>query len=366
MDKIVGLITTNYGIKEMDLIAGERTLSSLPYGSRYRIIDFPLSNMVNSGINTVGIITPYKYRSIIDHIGTGSEWSLDRKRGGLFILPGSIFGVSNSEARFMIRDFELNITYLHRSPAPYVLVTAGSVVSNMDYTGLYDAHKKSGADITMVYNIAKEDDEYLCKIDDTDGKVNKVSVGVKEGDKEFLDCFIINREKLLDIVEWYQAVNFKDLFDAIEDEYDKIDVRLYEFTGYYGNVFSVKKYFRSCMDPLNLDINREIFNPDMPVLTKGHDTAPTKYNEGCKVKNSLIPAGCTISGTVEDSVLFRNVVVEEGAVIKNSIIMQKCVIKAGAVVENAIIDMKNVIQEGIVVKGSKESIYFKEKNDKWD
>ena len=104
-------------------------------------------------------------------------------------------------------------------------------------------------------------------------------------------------------------------FDAIEDEYDKIDVRLYEFAGYYGNVFSVKKYFRSCMDPLNLDINREIFNPDMPVLTKGHDTAPTKYNEGCKVKNSLIPAGCTISGTVEDSVLFRNVVVEEGAVL---------------------------------------------------
>lgn len=365
MDKIVGLITANYSIEELDLIAKERTIACLPYGSRYRIIDFPLSNMVNSGINTVGLITPYKYRSIIDHIGTGSEWSLDRKRGGLFILPGSAFGISSQTSRFMIRDFHRNIAYLHRSPAPYVLVTAANIVCNMDYTKIYEAHKASGADITMAYKIATRDDKYMNTIIEKNGRVSEVKTGVKKGDKAFIDCFIINRSKLLDIIEWYEAVNFKDLFEAIEGQYDSINVQTYRVDEYVRNIFDMKTYFECCMEPLNYEVNQEVFNPQTPILTKGHDSAPTRYEEGCVVRNSLIPAGCTVGGTVEDSVLFRHVIIEKGAVVKNSLIMQNCVIKSGAVIENAIIDMKNTIQGGTVLKGSEEEIYFKEKNDVW-
>ena len=170
MDKIVGIITANYNIEELSVLTKDRTIASLPYGSRYRIIDFPLSNMVNSGIMTVGLITPYKYRSIIDHIASGSEWSLDRKNGGLFILPGSVYGVSSSSARFMIRDFDRNQIFLERSPAPYVLVTACNTVCNVDYSKLYEAHMESGADITMAYTIAHQDDKEISCIHEMDGK----------------------------------------------------------------------------------------------------------------------------------------------------------------------------------------------------
>ncbi len=362
MDKIVGLITANFSINELNIIAGDRTIASLPYGSRYRIIDFPLSNMVNSGIMTVGIITPYKYRSIIDHVGAGSEWSLDRKEEGLFILPGSVYGVNNSCERFMIRDFARNKIFFERSPAPYVIVAATNTVCNMDYSKLYEAHKESGADITMAYTTAHQDDKMVNCIHEDNGKVTNVTVGVKEGDKAFIDCFIINTSLLMDIVEWYAAVNFKDLFQIIE--YDSgINVQTYKFDGYVSNIFNIETYFKSCMDPLNFSVHNELFTTDTPILTKEHDSIPSKYGDSCDVRNSLIPAGCKVSGTVEDSVLFRNVVIEPGAVVKNSIIMQNCVIKSGAVIENAIIDMKNTIQSGIVIKGTTDNIFIKEKNN---
>lgn len=362
MDKIVGIITANYNIEELGMLVKDRTIASLPYGSRYRIIDFPLSNMVNSGIMTVGLITPYKYRSIIDHIGSGSEWSLDRKNKGLFILPGSMYGASSSNSRFMIRDFARNEIFLERSPAPYVLVTAANTVCNVDYSELYHAHVDNRADITMAYTIAHQDDKLISCIHEEAGKVTDVTVGVKEGEKAFADCFIINRELLMNIIKWYQAVNFMDIFQAIKKEYSNLNVGTFEFGGYVRNIFDIKTYFKSCMDPLNQEILTELFMTDTPILTKEHDSMPSKYEDGSVVKNSLIPAGCKIAGHVEDSVLFRNVVIEKGAVVKNSIIMQNCIVKADAVIENAIIDMKNTIQNGVVIKGTPDNIFLKEKN----
>lgn len=363
MKKIVGIITANYDTPELSALTSERTIASLPYCGRYRLIDFPLSNMVNSGINTVGLILPYKYRSILDHIGIGKEWSLDKKNGGLFVLPGSAFGVGGTSARFLIRDFGRNNMYLRRTDADYVVVTSANIVCNMDYTELIEKHMETEADITIVYKNAVRDNSYLSAVTMDGEAVTDISKGVKAGDKAFLDTFIIKRDVLVDIVEGYKAVSYSDMFDCIKGAYSQFKINAIEFDGYSKSIFTVPAYYDGNMDALGYDVDQDLFNQERPILTKVQDSVPTKYDKNCTVKNCSIPAGCTIKGEVVNSVLFRDVVVEEGAVVKNSVIMQNCVIKAGAVIENAIVDRRNVIECGTVLKGTKENILIKEKNE---
>ncbi len=362
MDRVIGLIAANFATDEMGELTDERTIASLPYGGRYRLVDFPLSNMVNSGITTVGIITPYKYRSIIDHVGAGKAWGLDRKNGGLFVLPGSVFGISSSGSRFLLRDIRRNVVYLMRSPAPYVLVTSANTVSNMDYSELLKRHLETGADITLVYNVADSDDTHRTGIKTDGDRVTEVIHGVSAGDKAFLDCFIISRSLLLKIVEWYSAIDYLDLFEVLEDDFDKMDVRAYMYEGYAKSIFTVQDYFKGSMDLLNMNVYDEIFSKDATIMTKVQDSVPTKYVKSAVVKNSLIPAGCVIAGSVENSILFRGVTVGKGAIVKNSIIMQSCVLGDGACIENAIIDRSNVIRAGTVIKGSAEEAFIKEKS----
>lgn len=362
MDGVIGLISANYATEQLGSLTGQRTIASLPFGSRYRLIDFPLSNMVNAGITTVGLVTPYRYRSIFDHIGAGGDWGLDRKVGGLFVLPGSVFGVSTSGSRFLLRDVARNIVYLNRTPAPYVLVASSNVVSNTDYRAMAEAHLASGADITLAYNEAVEDEPDMTGLKTENGRVLGVTRGVKRGQEAFLDCFIIGRGLLLKIVEWYSAINYLDLFEGLAGDYDKMDVRTYQVEGYARSIYTTQAYYARSMDLLDEKVNTELFNKEAPIMTKIQDSVPTKYLAGGRTKNSLIPAGCIIEGSVENSILFRGVKVGRGAVIKNSIIMQSCTIENGAVVENAILDRSNLISAGTVIKGSVEAIFIKEKN----
>ena len=362
MDRVIGLIAANYASRDMGELTSERTVASLPYGSRYRLIDFPLSNMVNAGIKTVGVVMPYKYRSIIDHIGAGKEWSLDRKNGGLHLLPGTVYGISSSDSRFLLRDIDRNRVFLDRSPAPYVLITAANTVCNMDYADLVEKHLQSGADITLACRRAAADDKYLTGLRVQNGRVLGTTRGVRAGDTAFLDCFLISRSLLLNIMEWYKAINYLDLFDVLREDYDKMQVGVYEFGGYAAPIFDAETYYRRSMDLLDTAVGDELFFKERPIMTKIQDTVPTEYVRGAQVRNALIPAGCVIAGTVEGSLLFQKVRVEEGAVVRNSIIMQSCVIGRGAWVENAIIDRGNVISPGTVLKGSPESVFIKEKN----
>ena len=352
MEKVTGIITANYSSEALGALTKERPAASLPFGGRYRLVDFPLSNMVNAGIDTVGIVTPYKYRSLVDHVGTGKQWALDRKNGGLFLLPGTVFGVSSLDSRFLMRDIRKNKVYLNRSRAKCVLVTSCSFICNMDYTGLIKEHEASGADVTMVYTEAKKDCKYTDKLELDGDSVKNVTRGVKKGDSAFIDCFVIGREFLLKMCEWYAAIDHLDIFELLQGEYAKMDVRGYKFEGYASGVFTVDEYYKSSMDLLKPEVRTELFNYDSMIMTKVQDSVPTKYLGEAKVKNSFIPAGCVIEGEVEGSILFRGVNVQKGAVVKNSIIMQSCTIEAGVCVENAIIDRNNQISAGTVIKGT--------------
>ena len=154
MEKVIGLITCNYSAKESSALTESRPVASLPYFGRYRLVDFALSNLVNCGIRTVGMVMPYNYRSIIDHTGSGKDWDLDRKNGGLFILPGSAFGTSRTGARFLLRDLIHNKAYFTRSTSNAVIFSTANFAYNVDLDKVYDAHRESGADITVLTKTA--------------------------------------------------------------------------------------------------------------------------------------------------------------------------------------------------------------------
>ncbi len=361
MERVIGIISANYETHDLGSLTQERTIASLPYGGRYRLIDFPLSNMVNSGISSVGLITPYKYRSIIDHVGAGKEWALERKNGGLFILTGSLFGVTSSEARFMLRDLKQNLVYLKRSAADLVVLTASDMVYNMDYREILEQHTRTGADITMLYHEAVEDAPHDLGLVLDGDRVRSFIHGVKKGENSFRGCFVVSREKLMDIIDVYSTVDFMDIFEALEPELGRMDLRGYRFGGYIRTVNSIRDYYLHSMELLRDDVRRELFSQERPIMTKVQDTVPSKYLRGCTVKNSLIPAGCVIRGTVENSILFRGVEVCEGAVVRNSILMQYCVVEPGACVENAILDRNNVIKAGTVVRGTPDDVFVLDK-----
>lgn len=355
--KAIGYITANYTCQTTSDLVKCRPLAALPIFGRYRLIDFPLSNMMNAGIKTVGVVMPGNFRALVDHLGSGRDWMLDRKKGGLFLLPGNAFGASKRGMRFLLRDIIGNKVLFQRSNMPYVVMCGSNIIFNMDLAEIVDAHERSGAQITMIYckaERAHDEDVRALEIDDA-GRVSALHTGCSFGDNKFLDCCVINRELLLQIIDSYQSVDHLDLFEAIAAEFGRIDIFSYEFKGLALGVFDVESYYHRSLEMLRPELNERLFSPDRPIMTKAHDVPPAKYAAGSLVCNSLVSAGCTIHGTVRNSILSRDVVVEHGASVANSIIMQGCIIKSGARIENAIVDKNNIVPEQTELRGTPDA-----------
>ena len=361
METAVGLITTNYSVKHPSALTKSRPAASVPFLGRYRLVDFPLSNMVNAGINTVGVIMPFNYRSIVDHLYTGKDWGLDRKKGGLFLMPGSAFGTSRKGPRFLLRDLIANRVFLDRDDSTNVVVSAANIIYNYDYKELIRAHNESGADITMLTKTFRCEAEDVTSVYTEDGRVRGFTYGTRYGDEAFLDCFVISREKLLELIERYANVDYLDLFEAIEPDLAQLNIRAHRVEMYTGSVFDSRMYYKRSREMLDTNVTEQLFPADRPILTKAHDNPPAKYEAGAHVTNSIVSGGCHIQGTVADSILSRNVVVEPGATVRGCVINNDCVIKRGARLENAIIDRDNVISAGTEFRGTPDAVLVKEK-----
>lgn len=361
MEKVIGLVTCNYSAKESGPLSASRPVASMPFLGRYRLADFALSNLVNSGIRTVGMVMPYNYRSLIDHVGSGKDWDLDRKNGGLFVLPGSAFGTSRTGARFLLRDLVHNKVFFTRSTADAVILTTANFVYNIDLDEVYAAHKESGADVTVVTRPSCGTFDDAVRFDVENGRVKGVHNGVKFGECMFLDCFVISRKLLLDMFEWYAPTDYLDIFEAMAGDFGRINVQTFEFTGYVAPIFTKRDYYKSNMAMLDMDVQDDLFPEERSIKTKAHDTPPAKNEVGSRVTNSRVSSGCRIYGNVSDSILGRDVIVEPGATVRSAIIMQGCVIKTGARVENAIVDRNNVVSAGTELRGTPEDVLVKEK-----
>ena len=340
-------------------------MASVPFGGRYRLIDFALSNFVNAGITKVGVITKSNYNSLLDHLGSGIWWDLDRKNGGLFLLPP----FSTSKAGFYTDKIDALagvMTFLKRSREDYVVISDSDIVSNIDFDKIISFHKKNGGGITAAY----KNDEILSTERSTkafelnaDGNITSAHKITENGIYNYsIDLYVIDRKLLIDIV----SIASKYGTDAptrnmLKKEIGEFSVKGYNVTDYAEIIFSKESYARITMDLLNREIRDKLFNKSRPVYTKTRDDMPTRFGVDAKTDNCLIAGGCVIEGNVKDSVIFRGVTVGNDSKISNSIIMQGAKIGKNCTLENVIIDKAAVISDGMTLIGQKDNYIYIEK-----
>lgn len=366
--KVLGLILAGGRSEALGKLVHKRASAALPVFGKYRAIDFTLSNMVNSGIYKVGVLTQYNPRSLMDHLGSGKEWDLDRKHGGLYILQPYLGMTGEYWYRGTADAIFQNTTMLRRGDEDYVLIGSGDHIYKMTYNSLFSYHFEKGADVTLI--VKELDDTYDIRqygvvVTDGDGRILEFHEKVENPPtrKAFLGVYFINKYLLLDLL--YDTVpsgKYDLLLDVIVPNLTRLRVYAYEFKGYWRNVKKgILEYYRTNMDVLKREVREELFLRNGKVYTKLKDYPPAKFTGTAKVSNSLVSDGCIVSGVVKNSVLFRGVVVRAGARVENSIVMQDTVIEEGAYVKNAIIDKNCVIRAEQSLIGDFEPVVL----EKW-
>ncbi len=359
--KATGMIFSNINDGAMGELTKKRATASLPIGGRYRMIDFMLSNMVNSGIFSVGILTKYNYRSLLDHIGSGSEWDLNRKNGGLFILPPFTSG-DMAEPRGKFEAMYNAIPFLNRVKTDYAILCDASMVCKIDFEKVIEEHIASGADVTAVANIESPEfkcDEHDVSFEYTDGKLAEISLGYRSNESSpvSMGIYVIERNQLIKAVEDFVS---KGRYSFERDYLQagfvdrKLKVNVYRFDGIVLRNRNIESYFKNNLKLMEDKVCKEIFSNELPVYTKVRYEVPTFYGESCNVNDCFIADGCKILGEAENSVIFRDVVLEEGAIVRNCVIMQGAKISGDVNIENAIIEKNTVICSGESFKGAPE------------
>lgn len=353
----MGIINLSEREDNIRRLTYHRPLAAIPIAGRYRILDFTLSNLVNAGVQNISIFTQDKYRSLLDHLGTGKAWDLDRKNDGMFIMspkPDYIMGTRRGD----IWNFKNHIDYIHLSKQSNVIVTSSSMICNLDYEDVIKHHNETGADITMIYKrvgSCAEDFQYCNVLTiNEEGRITGTVLNLGEENERniSMDMFIMKKALFLDIVNTCVSRGDCDYFkQAVHNNLCELKVCGYKFEGYAACVNSVQSYYRTNMQLLNQDISTELFFKNGLIFTKVKDEPPTKYEKDSRVLNSLVANGCIIDGYVENSILFRSVRVKKGAVIKNSIIMQNCIIEEDVFLKSVILDKDVKITRDKQLKG---------------
>ncbi|WGS65395.1 glucose-1-phosphate adenylyltransferase subunit GlgD [Marinitoga aeolica] len=356
--KVLGLIlagSSTSGIKEL---TKKRASAAVPIFGKYRAIDFTLSNFVNSKIKKVGVLTQYYPRSLMDHLGSGKEWDLDRKTGGLFILQPYFKNKEEIPVYKGTADaiFQ-NMTLLRRGDEDFVLIGSGDHIYNFDFTKLYHYHLLNAADITILTKECTNDElinTYGQVVTDENGRIlefhekptetisNRISLGV----------YFINKALLIELLYTSIPNGGKDIVsDIIQPNLKKLRVFSYNFDGYWSNIKkSIKAYYNTNMDILKDEVRKELFYSNK-IYTKLKDYAPPKININANIQNAFVADGTIINGTVKNSIVSRGVRIKAGAIVENSIILQDTIISEGSVIKNAVIDKDCKIREGKKVIG---------------
>jgi len=359
MKNMMGLIMTggkNNRLKELSTI---RSISAIPVGGKYRAIDFVLSSMVNSGITNVGVITQYSFRSLMDHLGSGKEWDLDRRYGGLYIFPPLLSEDGSGWYRGTADAMHSNLTYLKRSNEEYVLIAQGNCVYKMIFDEMLQYHFGKDADITIayreMYDFQPDELSLMGQIEvDGEGRIRDFQEKPLHffSRKGSMGVYIIGKKLLISLLEECEAHGDYDFVkDVIIKKLNTLRIYGYRFEGYWRNISTVQMYYRCNMEMLDPQVQYKLFREKGKVFTKVKDEAPAKYNDEAEVRNSIVADGCIIEGIVENSVLFRGVVVQKGAVVRNSIVMQGSVLEENASLHYSILDKNVTITRGKNLKG---------------
>lgn len=323
--RLLGVIDATTVHEDLQELALHRSAAAIPFGGRYRLIDFILSNMVNSGIQSVAIFPQFQYRSLMDHLGSGRNWDLNRKRDGLFFFPSPNLGQPYPGIG-SLDHFADNIGFFERSTQEYALIANSYTVFNMDFQPLLERHITTGCDITEV-----------------------------QKDGSSLGIFLIKKTLLLDLIEARNETGYSNIREAMTDIDTPYKICHYEYEGYAVMVDTVEKYFKTSMELLEPEVWKQLFPKERPILTKVKDEPPTRYEVDASVRNSMVANGGLIEGKVENSIIARGVRIGKGTVVRNCIIMQKTQIKENCVLESVIVDKDVRIEAGTVITAPSDS-----------
>lgn len=372
-DSAMGILFPNSYDSLVPELVTERLMASIPFASRYRLVDFMLSSMVNCGIDNISLIVKRNYHSLMDHLGSGREWDLTRKSGGLNIIPPfaqKSINIYNGRVEAVASILD----YLKRRKEKYVIMADTNIAVNFNFSELLNQHIESKADVTIAYtkeeipkalcdmDVTKKDLYYTLDIDD-DGRVQKINVSNKDMGVQNLsmNIYVIERKLLMDQIReaYVKGLTYFER-DIIAPNLDGLDVRAYQHKGYYARILGINSYFTENMKMLQEENVQALFSPS-PIYTKIRDDNPTRYATGSHVRNVMAADGCVIEGEVENSILFRGVKVGKGAKVRNCVLMQDTVIETGASVEYAITDKNVRVSAYKELKGTESFPVFVEK-----
>ncbi|MBQ1507114.1 MAG: glucose-1-phosphate adenylyltransferase subunit GlgD [Ruminococcus sp.] len=350
---VLGFIFAGTLDDKIPQLASSRTTASIPIGGKYRLVDFVLSNMSNSGINNVGIVAKSNFLSLTDHVGSGSAYDLSKRRSNLTLLTpygGKAF------SNYVDTIYNMH-GYFENCREEYVMLTPGNVVTNFDYGPLFDFHSKKNADITLVYRkgvIPKGYDQPITIDVDENGKVEKLFINPDNEEKELNQVYgsiLVSKSLLMQEIKVALSLNQLDGKRLLQSLIGRYRVYAFENRGYCAAISSVNDYYDFNMDLLKKEVRDELFNPKRPIYTKVRDDSPSRYGLTCSVRNSIIAQGCVIDGEVENCVISKGVYVGKGAKLSNCIVMQDTRIGAGTNLNYMIIDKDVTVRDGRAMMG---------------
>lgn len=356
MANIMSILYASGNESKLNELTLHRTTASLPFGGRYRLIDFTLSNLVNSGITTIGIITRSNYSSLMDHIRMGRDWDLNRKNSGIAVFPPFVLNTSREIYKGKIEALHTVLDFIKKAKEEYVVISNCNIAANIDFDDIYKKHIENDADVSIVCKQGRTTTSRRVVLNkDSQNIIRDMYISESSSSDEkliSLNIYMLKKNLLIQLIENAYARGHLDFEkDILFKMTEHNTLYAYEIEGYAAIVDDVKTYYSESMKLMNYDIRTQLFDNENKIYTKVKDSVPTIYQTNAKVKNSLIADGCIINGSVENSILFRNVKIEEGAVVKNSIIMESGIVKKDASVQYAITDKNVTISENRNISG---------------
>ena len=369
--RAVGMILAGGNNHRMRELSKKRAVAAMPFAGSYRSIDFALSNMSNSKINRVAVLTQYNSRSLNEHLNSAKWWDFGRKQGGLYLLAPTITTENSSWYRGTADCIYQNIDWLKECHEPYVVIASGDGIYKLDYNKVLEYHIEKKADITVVCKDMPADVDIsrfgVVKMDE-DGRITDMEEKPMSTDSRTVSCgiYVIRRRQLIELIEKSAKEDQYNFVTDILIRYKNVKrIYGYQMDSYWNNIASVESYYEANMDFLKPDIRKHFLSDYPAIYTKEHDLPPAKYNPGSNVKNALIGSGSIINGTVENSLLFKKVFVGSNCVVKNSIIMNDVYLGDNTYVENCVVESNTTIRANTVYKGEDGIRVVVENNERY-
>ena len=369
MARAFGIVTSSGTHIKVEGLQQYRPIGAFSFLGRYRVIDFPISNMSNSGIDRIQVYVRTKPRSLAEHLGTGRHYNINSKRGKLqlmFAQNSSENDVYNTD----IASFYENIEFIERMHEPYVIIAPSYMVYAEDYRELLQTHIDSGADITLLYHsVDNAREKFLnCDILNLNKQKGVESIEKNRGSAQkrniFMDTYVMSKELFIELIKKARKISSMYTLPQIVNESSAdLDIRGVSHRGYFASITDFNSYYNANISLIDIKTAEGLFNPEWPIYTKTNDSCPTQYLEGASVKNSVISNGCLIEGEIDHSVIGRGCIIKKGAVVKNCIVLSDAYIGENVHVENQVIDKHAKITHAKELSASEDRPGYVRRND---